>query len=280
MSISRKSLLAILLMATSACDVASRDSLDSALVTLGFSDPEPEPPLTVDLVADGSPGSCGGSLATIVDETRFAATALSTRPGSLIRVWALATATDEARIVYEARAPEASNNWRARSAETGTFVETTVGGVTEALGPVLAGAAEARVSPIASTIDRVLLADSVGAQRFVLLVTDGRERYAGRNLECGHPPTPGRFRAMLGRHDLLRPNSIETTTHVQFVAFEMLRLPGRSCRATVARERAIRAAWTEVIRTAGAASVSFRTGHAEFAINQDVPVQGAPGEAP
>lgn len=250
-----------------ACESLDHQAIDSALVSVGLADPAPLHEVTIDVLIDGTPGAAGASLPASVEEVQHAARAIADRPGSLLRVWTLATATDEARVVYETTVPTRSTHaWRSTSDDT--FENDVAARVGPALEPELAAAAEARLSPIASSIDRILLTDAVG-DRVIVLVTDGRERAEGRNAECADVSTRS-FRASLDRSELLRPASISGAVRIEFAGFAMLPLRGRGCRATVRRERAIRAMWTEVLTEAGATSVAFRSGHAELGLDAHV----------
>ncbi len=235
--------------------------LSDALVTLGLSDPQPLPARTIDVLVDGTPGSPGGSLPLVVEEAQLAAHAIEERPGSRLRVWTLATATGEAQLRFERTVPERVGTIRPRSGPS--FSNEVAAALGPALEPAIAEAAEARTSPIAASIERVLLADAVG-ERVLVVIGDGRERASGLNLECGSVAIR-RFRASLARRGVLLGGSLrDRAVRIEFARFEMRSLRGRSCRATVARERTIREAWTELLTDAGAASVAFRSGHAEL----------------
>jgi len=176
-------------------------------------------------------------------------------------MWTLATATNEAQVRFERTVPERTGSV-GRGSQT-TFAADIAAELGTELEPALADAAEARTSPIAASIDRVLLADAVG-ERLLIVIGDGRERAAGLNLECGRVWTR-RFRSSLDRRGILPEDSLrEPFVRIEFARFAMERLRGRSCRATVARERAIREVWTALLTDAGAASVAFRSGHAEL----------------
>lgn len=249
---------ASLLLAVGGCE-AQGAGLSDALVTLGLSDPEPLPARTIDVLVDATPGAPGGSLPLVVEEAQLAARSIEARPGSRLRIWTLGTATDEAQVRFERMVPEPSGAFRARAASS--FADSVASELGPALEQALADAGEARTSPIAASIERVLLADAIG-DRLLVVIGDGRERAAGLNLECGSV-SARRFRASLARREILLEDSLrDRPVRVEFARFELQPLRGRSCRATVARERAIRAAWTELLTDAGAISVAFRSGHA------------------
>lgn len=261
-------LICALALHAQACDAVPQFEINEALLSVGLTDPEPLPAVTIDALIDGTPGSPGASLPIDEEEVQLVAHAIADRPGSILRIWVVATASDEARVVYDATVPaRPSGAWHSQ-ADT-TFESEVASDIGPALESALAAATDARVSPIASSIDRVLLADAVGTQRVLLILSDGRERHDGRNLECADV-SPRSFRASLDRSELLRAGSIAgQRVRIEFAQFEMLALRGRGCRATVRRERAIRATWTEVLTDAGAISVAFRSGYAE--LNFDMP---------
>lgn len=242
------------------CDSVQSARTSERLVSLGFAGAEPLPAVAVDLLVDGTPASPGSSLATVVEEARLAADAIHERPGALLRIWTLATASDEARVLFEKAVPERGSSLRSGSAPD--FVEELAAALSVALEPALEQAALARVSPIATSVERVLLADAVGSDRLLIVISDGRERAGGLNLECGDAPAR-RFRASLDRHE---PH------------FERRRLRAPGCRATTARERAIGAVWTEALADVGAASVAFRTGHVEMVFESASTAPSAPEE--
>ena len=247
-------------LAIGGCEAHGAD-LDDALITLGLSDPEPLPARTIDVLVDGTPGSPGGSLPLVVEEVQLAARSIEERPGSRLRVWTLATATDEAQVRFDRVVPERPRTFRASSSSS--FADGITPELGPALEPALAEAAEARTSPIAASIERVLLVDAVG-ERVLVILGDGRERGSGLNRECGSISTR-RFRASLARRGILLEGSLrDRPVRIEFARFEMRSLRGQSCRATVARERAIREAWAELLMDAGAVSVAFRSGHAEL----------------
>ena len=269
-------LVSVLTVVASASGCDTREvELGDALVTLGLSDPEPLPARTIDVLIDGTPGSPAGSLPLVVEEVNLAALSIEERPGSRLRVWTLATATDEAQLRFERTVPERSGSFR--RAPGPSFADGLASELGTALGPALAEAAEARTSPIATSIERVLLADGTG-QRFVIVLGDGRERAGGLNLECGSVSVR-RFRASLERREILPEGSLQARpVRIEFARFGLERLRGRSCRATVARERAIRSVWTELLTDAGARSVNFRSGHAELDLDPDTSAPGAQDE--
>lgn len=248
--------MAAMLIWTVGC--GARDGDGAALLqALGVVEAPTPPPIVVDVLCDASTGST--CTRTVLESTLdVVLSAVVTRPGSTMRVWVQGRSVDETALVATVtsagslytgkRALVSQQRWMRESKTT-----------------LLAAALPAfqrttRRSPIAEGISRLGLAGSPhGGQRFILIVTDGREVSSFGDFECGALPREERFIRRLHAQGVLTPRSIAgavvVLSHVNLGPVD-----GRRCPVTLARVAAINALWTTALTTAGAAHVRIETG--------------------
>jgi hypothetical protein len=248
--------LTVVLMAIAGC--GARDGDGAALLqALGVVEAPAPPPIVVDVLCDASTGST--CTRTVLESTLdVVLSAVATRPGSTLRVWAQGRSVDETALigtVTSAGSPHAGK--RALASQQRWMRESKTTLVAAALP---AFQRTTRRSPIAEGISRLALAGTPhGGQRFILVVTDGREVSSFGDFECGALPREERFVRRLHAQGVLAPRSIPgavvVLSHVTLGPVD-----GRRCPVTLARVTAINALWMTALTTAGAAQVRIENG--------------------
>lgn len=248
--------MAAMLICTVGC--GARDGDGAALLqALGVVEAPTPPAIVVDVLCDASTGST--CTQTILESTLdIVLSAIATRPGSTLRVWAQGRSVDETALlgtVTSAGSPYAGK--RALASQQRWVRESKTTLVAAAL-PALQRTT--RRSPIAEGISRLALAGTPhGGQRFILVVTDGREVSSFGDFECGALPREERFVRRLHAQGVLAPRSVAGAV-VVFSHVTLGPVDGGRCPVTLARVSAINALWTTALTTAGAAHVRVETG--------------------
>lgn len=234
-------LLAVVALPASGCL-----EIRAACEGIGVCDKPAPPALTVDVICDSSRGSTctseaiGETLDVILRE-------MARRPGSTVRLWALASSVDGVVTVGNVTSPEMPPADGARRAHEELFIKAARAQLVRAA--EAAFARPPKQSPIADTIARVLMASSGDADRRLVLISDMRE--VGRfDFECGPLPSPPTFVKRLKDERVLVQDGLKGVG----VAFTYVGVPPvdtRRCPVTIARARAIETLWRELVASAG-----------------------------
>jgi hypothetical protein len=247
------SLVTLLTGLSASCDWSKQTVIDMGLID----SPTPAP-LVVEVVCDGSRGStCSAStLALVLSPTL---TAASTRPGSVVRLWMQGSTVERTPIVWTATSVKplrsgsrAVREWEAR------WIAKSLRDAVLATRPSL-GCHAAR-SPIAETVTRVSLATApAGAERWIVVVSDGLEVSEFANFECAKLPRASMFVQALQRKRVLGPASL-ASIHVRMCFLDLAPVDGGRCPMTVARAIDVRALWTVALTAAGSSDVRITDG--------------------
>jgi len=225
-------------------------------------DPGPSP-IAVDLVCDGSRGStCSprNYQSTMEVALRWA----SSRPGSVVRLWALGNTLGDTVIVGEQHVPKRTKSGsKARRAAERRFFDTAKEYFLKSAEPFLGSPAKRR-SPLLEGLSKVAVAgNQSGYERHIVIVTDGREYSDFGDFECGSLPNPGHFVGQLHEKSVLSPGML-AGNHIYFSFFTMGEVDRRRCRVSMDRELRTQNLWRTACTRAGAFKVQFNSGIPRF----------------
>lgn len=229
--------------------------------SLGVCDPEPLLSTTFELLCDRSEGST-----CTVEAFRAATAAVQQqalkRPHSRIRVWELGRSLTDTRAVAAIdNAGPSESGRRAERAYAAEFDSTYRAAIEGAEQSIFANRIKGR-SPIAEGIGAIALASFHTERRVLIVLTDLREVSSFADFECAAIDAKAfadrLFAGKVFKHDSL------AGAEVVFANTAPQPVAGRACPVDLARSLAGREAWTEVLRRAGAATVSFQTGALEL----------------
>ncbi len=222
----------------------------------GLAAEPPQSPLTYDVFCDTTPGSHCDRPA--VDRTLRAVIIRTVlRPESRVRFWRLDGSGEETEKVGEFIVPPRAANHAARHRTRERWRLEMAAALAPAVEQLFATTPPRR-SPIADALSRIAATTTPGSRRIIILITDGRENATAR-LECGVLPNERVWLRALDRDDLLPTGSL-TNIRVEFAQFRAGRIPGRGCRSSTGRERALAGLWHAALVHAGAREVRIDPG--------------------
>jgi hypothetical protein len=239
--------------------LASCNRLRKTCEALGLIDPATPRPVLLDLYCDASEGSpCTAS--TLRETLDLALPFIARRPGSSLRLWAQGESLEETLVVGAAQSPAAHlGRARAQEAQRYQFVETARSALFSAMRPVFERRPRRR-SPIVEGLTRVALAKPTeGEERFLVVISDGREVSALGDFECGSLPSREVFLARLAKRELLGAGTLRDT-RVFFAYLGPTPVAGGRCPVTIERTLRIEALWRAALEHAGARRVLVSTG--------------------
>jgi hypothetical protein len=225
---------------------------------LGTSDPAPVQPVVIDFLCDPSRGS-SCTEATLLETLDVALAAVAPRPGSVVRVWiqgsdvestvaVCAVASVKSKRSGRRAIRDAENHWIAKSRQE----------MLRAVRPHFG--THARRSPIAEAVTRVALsAAPIGAERWIVVVSDGLEVSAFGDFECGKLPRAPTFVTNVQRERVLVPDSLRTI-HLRMCHLDLTPIDGGRCPMTLSRAAQVRTLWTTAFKAAGARDVALSDG--------------------
>jgi hypothetical protein len=224
--------------------------LSRAGEAVGLVDAPSPAPVAKEILCDSSSGStCSEkSLSATLDEKL---PTVAARPGSLVRLWTLSETVAGTHVLAERTStPSLRPSTQAVRAHEQRFVEETKLLFLQAAQPVFDR--PARRSPIAESIVKVSLASAPkGAEREIILLTDGREESSLGHFECGRIPSAPGFLRQLHAASLFLPESLRGV-RITWCFFSLEPVPGERCPATLDRFIQIKALWTAALHGAGA----------------------------
>ncbi|MFI5298807.1 MAG: hypothetical protein ACHREM_11985 [Polyangiales bacterium] len=224
--------------------------LSRAGEAIGVTDAPPPVPVARDMLCDASTGStCSEKTLSLALDAILPTVAA--RPGSVVRLWTLAETVAGTRVLAErVSTPSARPSTQAVRAHEKRFVEETKLLFLQAAQPLFDR--PARRSPIAESIVKVSLASvPKGAEREIVLVTDGREESSFGHFECGRMPSEQGFLRQLHAASLLLPESLKGI-RIIWCFFSLEPVPGERCPATLDRFLQTKSLWAAALHGAGA----------------------------
>jgi hypothetical protein len=230
--------------------------LAGACETLGITDPPAPRRLVVDVICDRSSGSpC--TQPNLAETWDAILPALSSRPGSQVRLWLQGEDVSSTGIASKAIVPEfRSHRPRARRSEERTWVASSRHLLLASTRPVWSSKPP-RHSPIAEALTKISLTEApAGSERIVVALTDGREVSSFGDFECGSLPLKDVFLARLAKGCLLAPVSF-SNVRVLFAYIGPTPIDDRHCSVTLERTERIKSLWKEALVRAGASEVRF-----------------------
>jgi hypothetical protein len=224
-------------------------TLSSLCVSVGFCDapPPPLPPERIDVLCDHSVGStCSReALATVVD---LALAHLAPRPRSTLAITSLGKTLVETNVVADV------TTGGAEAPLPPAWAPTTAAKLALAAAPMFESTP--RNTPLAEGLTKVGLAGAGAAERYLVVISDLRERSLV-DFECGVLPDDEKFQAIVQRAGALAPGSFAGVN----VIFAFASMPAMDrCAVSLEREQQIRQRWHNAIKNAGAKSVVFTMG--------------------
>jgi hypothetical protein len=225
---------------------------------LGASDPAPVRPVVIDFLCDPSRGSSCTEV-TLVETLDVALASAAPRPGSVVRVWIQGSDVESTVAVCAVTSVrsqrtgrhairDAESRWIAKSREEMLRVVRPHFGT------------HARRSPIAEAVTRVALSSApIGAERWIIVVSDGLEVSAFGDFECGKLPRATNFVADVQRERVLVPDSLRTI-HLRMCHLDLTPIDGGRCPMTLSRAAQVRTLWTTAFKAAGARDVALSDG--------------------
>lgn len=239
------------------CDAAKDVSFHAMLEGVGVADAPVGEPLEIHVLCDPSEGSpCGTGTAALTVE-RVARVAFR-HPGTDLTVHVQGERpADTRRLATITVPPAVDRGERAAKAAEDRFVASVRAAVCAAVDASLMQR-RPRQSPIVEALDEIALSKHATRRVEIVALTDLREVSGLGDFECVRTlPTLDAFRARLHRHGLLQPGSL-ARVRVHVVTGDHEAVPRRGCPVSMGRERELQTLWTEVLRGAGAADVTFQ----------------------
>lgn len=221
------------------------------------------PAVLVSILCDPSDGaSCTpGSLR---DTVQIALSAVSGRPGSIVRGWVLGEELATTTLLAEQTVPSRAEGQseRALRAARARFVATAQTYFEKAFEPVFSST-PIRRTILAEGLTRISLTGApAGMEHIVIVISDGWEYSRFADMECRSLPETASFVRTLQNDRVLAAKSFDgAIVAFTFVELRAIRRPG--CAVTPARAFAARDLWTAALRAAGARDVVFSTGRVD-----------------
>lgn len=225
---------------------------------LGTSDPAAVQPVVVDFLCDPSRGS-SCTEATLVETLDVALAAAAPRPGSVVRVWIQGSDVESTVAVCAVTSVKSKRSGQRaiRDAENHWIVKSRQE-MLRAVRPHFG--THARRSPIAEAVTRVALsAAPAGAERWIVIVSDGLEVSAFGDFECGKLPRATTFVANVQRERVLVPDSLRAV-HLRMCHLDLTPIDGGRCPMTLSRAAQVRTLWITAFKAAGARDVALSDG--------------------
>lgn len=252
-------LVLVVAILVSACDGDASARLTSACRTASLCAVPAPPAQVADLLVDTSVGA-PTNVITATDDAITLLTSLTSRPGSIERIWILGTRFEDTRPIYTMTVPTfRARSTTARAAEEARYVAQERARVSTALTPFFVRPLP-RSSPIVEGITRVAMADGFGQHRVLVATTDGRQVSSlGFDFECMRRlPTVEQFQTALRAQRLLESGAL-SGIEVYVARMSAPPIPGRDCPVGIARELHIRHLLRLTLRSAGAARVEIES---------------------
>jgi hypothetical protein len=244
---------ALLVGTLAACDWSKRTATQMGLID----SPVPAP-LVTEIVCDGSRGStCSASTLEMV--LTSALNAAASRPGSIVRIWMQGSTVERTQMVWTGTSvkPHRSGR-RAVHDEQSRWIAKSLRDSMAATRLRFGG--RALRSPIAETVTRVSLATSPpGADRWIVVLSDGLEFSDFANFECATLPPATTFVQALQRKRVLGLGSL-AGIHVRMCFLDLAPVDGDRCPMSVARAIDVRALWASALTAAGSRDVQVTDG--------------------
>jgi hypothetical protein len=225
---------------------------------LGASDPAPLRPVAIDVLCDPSRGSTCTE-ATLGEMLAAPLAAAASRPGSIVRVWVQGADVEHTVLVSTLTSGKSRRSGRraVRDYEE-RWITTGREEVMRGMRPHFG--THARRSPIAEAVTRVALSAAPrGAERWIVVISDGLEVSAFGEFECGRLPSPTNFVRALQREHVLAAGSL-AAIHVRMCHLDLSPVDGGRCPMTLSRAAQVRAIWQSAMKAAGARDVELTDG--------------------
>jgi hypothetical protein len=226
-------------------------------IMLGFGHTPVKPAVTIDILCDfDAGGTCtADNLRETLDRVL---PALTNRPGSSLRLWAMGNELGDTMLLATASVPPPARRKNLQRGAWTRFATTTRSLFLNAYA-ALSDTRHRHKSPIAESLTRVAWAADGPSERYCLVLTDARE-YSdiGGDLECGVLPAATTFTRQLQRHHVLAPQSLRGVS-VALCFVTIGSIDGRRCDSTLERADKVRELWITTLRAAGATRVFYST---------------------
>lgn len=254
--------IALLLLVAGCGERHLPSSVVAACQDLQLCDRPSQPPILTDIGCDVTQGTPCSKEALAETVARVAADAAD-RPGSRLRLWMLSGTVGTTQMVAEQLVPALPTKGpKGRAESISRLTAATRELFLTAAQPALASPPP-RQSPLVESLSKIVLADSHGLTRRVLLISDARQVSSDTaDFECGKRlPSEAAWVQLLTKRRLVLPGSLTGTS----VIFSYLTAaPSGRCAVSVEREVTIRSLWQVALKRAGAARVSFLSGPADL----------------
>jgi hypothetical protein len=251
--------VALLAFGLAACDKTAPLAL-----LLGMTDRPPARAVMFDLACDTSRGS-SCTQATLTDTLNRILPIAAERPGSTVRVWVQGSDVESTALVAQAVSTTTRRSGRRAVGDAqARWIAKTRTEIVAAVQPRFAE--PTRRSPIAEALTRVAItATPAGAERWLVVLTDGLEVSEFGDLECGRVPPPKEFIRAVQRRTALTAASFRQI-HVRMAHLDLSPIDRGRCRMTLARAADVRELWTAAFKAAGATDVKVGDGAPEISV--------------
>lgn len=259
-----KRLLLCACVALLAFGLAACDKPAPLALWLGVTDRPAARSVVFDMMCDPSRGS-SCTQTTLTDTLNRILPIAAERPGSTVRVWVQGSDVESTALVAQAVSTTTRRSGRRAVGDAqARWIAKTRAEMVAAVQPRFAE--PTRRSPIAEALMRVAItATPAGAERWLVVLTDGLEVSEFGDLECGHVPPPKEFIHAVQRSAALTAGSFRQI-HVRMAHLDLSPIDRGRCRMTLARAADVRKLWTAAFKAAGATDVKVGDGAPEISM--------------